>query len=106
MKSMDEQLVLQSLRLLEAKEEQLKIIGKTVENSLQTEMKSYSATLMSNGPIITPQAAKKIAVTMANEEERAMGMSRDAFSCEGGERGRPEEGSWTCVQRPGGEASH
>ena len=83
MKSMDEQLVLQSLRLLEA-----------------------SATLMSNGPIITPQAAKKIAVTMADEEERAMGMSRDAFSCEGGERGRPEEGSWTCVQRPGGEASH
>ena len=34
-------------------------------------MKSYSDTLKSNGPVITPEVAKKIAVTMADEEERA-----------------------------------
>ena len=34
-------------------------------------MKSYSDTLKGNGPVITPEAAKNIAVTMADEEERS-----------------------------------
>ena len=72
---MDEQIELQS-KLLEAKDAQLETIGKRVEESvktsLQTEMQTYSDSVSKrSGPSITPAEARKIATTIAKEEERA-----------------------------------